>query len=97
MLLFDVHTPSHSKVEAVYRAVYIIHGTDDIDILWNIKLLIWVRMQIRILRGDFSGFASVSRIYREEQFTEYFRNFSTVNFIDNEYVLFQFFLLSICL
>ena len=62
--------PTHSKIKAVHRAVDIVHGADDIDIFRNIELFTGVRVQIGILRRDFSGFAAITGIYHKEQFTE---------------------------
>ena len=68
--LHKAETPTHGKIKAVHRAVDIVHGADDIEIFRNIELFTGVRVQIGILRRDFSGFAAITGIYCKEQFTE---------------------------
>ena len=68
--LYETEATTHGKIKAVHRAVDIVHGADDIDIFRNIELFTGVRVQIGILRRDFSGFAAITGIYHKEQFTE---------------------------
>lgn len=62
----------YSKIETVHRAVNVVHGADDVDILRDIKLLVRVGVKVCVLRRNFSGFTAISGIDSKEQFSEYF-------------------------
>lgn len=78
---------AHSKVHALHAAVYIIHRSDDINILWHeesILKYVAILHQILILRLHLSLLSTIPRVNRKEQFAKYLRDLSTINFVDDE-------------
>ena len=64
--LFPVKASAQGIVHAVHRAVDIVHRTDDIHILWDVELFIWIGMQIGILCGNLTCSTAITGVNCEE-------------------------------
>ena len=85
---FPRKTATHGKVHTFHTAVYVIHCSNNIYVFGYIKAFIeyvgFIRYHILILGFYSSFYSTITGVYTEEKFTEYFRNFTTVDFIDDE-------------